>query len=82
MSDKPYRFIAEEPPSNVGRPKTTIYKDILDDFMATEMESARIELPDKAVATLYQQLQKTAKADKYPLKVRKLGEAVWLVRDA
>ena len=81
MTDKPYRFIADTPPDNMGRPKTAIYKDILDDFLATEMESARIELPDKAVGTLYQQLQKTAKAEKLPVKVRKLGEAVWLVRN-
>ncbi len=74
---KPYRLVAAEVPPLTGR-SAGVYADIVADFVASDLESALVELPERKPNSLNVGLRKAVKASDAEVRVRMRRGQVYL----
>ena len=77
---KSFELIPQELPRRRGRGTVTLYRDVLDEFIAGSVDSVAVKIPGKKPTTLALQLRKAAKASGAPVVVAQRGEDVYLIR--
>ena len=74
-----YSIIEKEAPAS-ARSKSTLYSEIVADFLEKHITSVLVQLSNRKPATVYIGLKKAVKEANAPLKVRKLGDEVYIVK--
>lgn len=76
---KPYKLVPAEVPSLAGR-GATVYADVVADFLASDLESAMIDMPGRKSQALTLGLRKAAAASGADIKVVTRASQVFLTR--
>lgn len=76
---KPYRLVPTDVPPMAGR-GAGIYAEIVADFVASDVASALVEVPDRKTNSLNVGLRKAVKASGAPVQVRVRAGQVYLLR--
>jgi len=66
---KPYQLIKEELPVLERAVRTSEYDELLDDFVKSELKTARVEYPDKSMKALMAALRSRIKKRNLSVKV-------------
>jgi len=80
---KEYKWIIpEELPRPVRPKKRTEYDECIDEFLKSDLKSARVNIPNIKPRTLYSQLQARIRMRKLRDKIRvsKCGDKIYLVK--
>ena len=79
VSPKEYRLVPASVPLKRG-PKTRLYAQILEEFLASEENGARVDLPGKAAATVAVGLRRAIRNSSANARVTVSEESVYLRR--
>jgi hypothetical protein len=75
---KAYRLVAAEIPSQAGRGGHSLYRDIVADFVASDLETALVEVPGRKPNSLNVGLRKAVSVDGAAVKVKMRSGQVYL----
>ncbi len=77
-SAKAYRLVPAEIPSQAGRGGHSLYRDIVTDFVASDLETALVEVPGRKPNSINVGLRKAVSVSGATVKVRMRGGQLYL----
>ncbi len=80
MAPRTYRITPCDVPPSARPGRTSLYREIVDDFLKKGIRSGRVEAPDRKTSNIAAGLASAVKSMGAPLKVRRRGENIYLER--
>ncbi len=77
---KPYRLVPAEVPPQAGR-RAGLYAEIVSEFVASDLDSALVELPGRKANSLNVGLRKAVSTSGARVKVKMRGGQVYLLKN-
>jgi hypothetical protein len=77
-STKAYRLVPAEIPAQAGRGGHSLYRDIVDDFVASDLATALVEVPGRKPNSLNVGLRKAVSVSGAAVKVKMRSGQVYL----
>ena len=80
MIARKYRITACDVPPSARPGRSSLYREIVDEFLKKDITSGRVDAPGRKTNNVAAGLANTIKATGVPLKVRRRGEQIYLER--
>jgi hypothetical protein len=80
VASRTYRITACDVPPSARPGRTSLYREVVDDFLKKDIKSGRVECPGRKTTNVAAGLASAVKSMKVPLKVRRRGEDIYLER--
>lgn len=80
MATRTYRITPCDVPPSARPGRTSLYREIVDDFLEKGIKSGQVEAPGHKTTNIAAGLASAVKSMGAPLKVRRRGESVYLER--
>lgn len=82
MATRNYKITACDVPPSARPGRTSLYREIVDDFLAKGIDSGKVDAPGHKTTNVAAGLASAVKNMGAPLKVRRRGESIYLERIA
>lgn len=80
MATRTYRITACEVPPSARPGRTSLYREVVDEFLKKDIKSGKVDCPGHKTTNVAAGLASAVKNMNAPLKVRRRGESIYLER--